>query len=753
MSEPSKVKGLYGLYKEEKKHEARTQRMLQELEKNSQQMQSAKVRLIEKLLDIQMKDEMSRQQVMQSSEIAPEHRNAEALREAARRRVETEVKANIGEARRLYHDGFTAHLDKMVHTDEDQARQEVRSMVDQYVDPHIETQRRQQRRKPQTALQSIAAAASQVAVQRRRELDEQHRYQAMKDVSDRIARVDATVKMFKKDIGDLTPLLYCQPVEYKTSIGVREAELNDLRRIIQKQKAEEERLLQERQIQLSIIDTDMAKLVAEVDSTCQQLILMQRELETKELDLKEMAASQAPGSGTWASNTMQIERDLSQAVEEEFHLRHEADEVRKTLEVLHSERSALDIEVGESLKDLTVAQDEHQSVLNRVEQKLSKEKQHLYHVRDVELEATRKINELRYRILFRREDVRRQKRELRAVINTTISQLSIEDRIQSALMARSLELQKAAEKARAQADHHITSLNNSLMAMNSDLKTKSAQISSLSEQVTNYWAGAERVKEVRKTGTQLQTEIDQLVKEWSRVEWEAASGVAQLASRVDLNTREKDSVLKQMANFAVLQEELAGDGIDIERTSTEELERIRDSMYNDATQRAYREAKYCQSVRLFRDRSNMKARGEAVDPLTRNRRVSLEDRRARREAAERSKAARHIALEHLRRHNENSDRRSTNRSQSRADDSVAGSEASEFRTMVIQFIKKEIQPLYDTNQITRKRFIDIVSRVSSWYLDTHPPTNELSESNVKELVRKIQETITWQDEERLRHRE
>ena len=82
-----------------------------------------------------------------------------------------------------------------------------------------------------------------------------------------------------------------------------------------------------------------------------------------------------------------------------------------------------------------------------------------------------------------------------------------------------------------------------------------------------------------------------------------------------------------------------------------------------------------------------------------------------------------------------------------------GHESTEFRGMVVSFIKKEIQPLYDTNQITKKRFIDIVSRVSTWYLDTHPPAPELSEANVKELVRKIQETITWQDEERLRRRD
>ena len=75
-----------------------------------------------------------------------------------------------------------------------------------------------------------------------------------------------------------------------------------------------------------------------------------------------------------------------------------------------------------------------------------------------------------------------------------------------------------------------------------------------------------------------------------------------------------------------------------------------------------------------------------------------------------------------------------------------------FREKTIRFIKDELQPLYDTNQITKKRFVDVVARVSSWFLATHRPTQDLSESNIQELVRRIQEVLLWQDDERSRAR-
>ena len=767
-----KAKNLYDLYREERKHEERAKKTLQELERNNEQLQMTKMALLEKILDIQVKDELARNEQASRVSVPVAELNAEVIRENARHRIENEVRAHIDESRHAYADGFISHLEQLVQTDDRTARDEVRSMVDQYVDPHIELARRERRRAPDWSLAEHRCCHPRKSpAKSARSLKTNRKFRARKDQGDRVKRVEEAMRRLKRDIGDLQPLLHCVPVDYKTTIGVREAEINDLRATITAQRSEEERLRQEHRIRQSIIDSEESRLSAEVDAVCQQLVLMQRELETKESDLQEMAESQVPGSGSWASNTMQLERDLSLAIEEEFHLRHEAEEVKHTLDILNAEKSTSDAEIAQAIASLTAEQGEYQNVLSKIEEKLSTDKNKLYNLRESETEMTRRINELRYRVIHRREDVRRQKRDLRAVINTTISQLSIEDRLQSTLMAQSLELQKLAEKARSQSDHNIANLNNQLARVNNDLKTKNQSIGLLVETVANYYAGADHEKEVTQTPTQLMTQIDRLLKDWGRIEWEAASGVAQIASRVDHNTRENERVLKQMASYVVLQDDLVGEGVDIANTSTTELQQVRDHMYNELTQRSYREAKYTQCIRLLRDRQQLKARGESFEPLSKNRRIPLVERRARRETAERSRTARMLALDHLRRHGENADDFKGRSGSAAADvsgaatptgalpagtppsaNSASALHSPEFRLLVINFIKKEIQPLYDSSQLTKRRFVDVVARVSTWFLDTHKPAKDLTESNIGELVRKIQEVISWQDEERLKHR-
>ena len=719
-----KARGLYQLYRDEQRHEERTRRMLDELERNNRALHQSKLKLLEKLLDVQVKDDLSRHAAMADNHIFAQM-NTELVKEAARAKIENEVKAHIGESRRMYSDGFMSHLDAIANADDEVSRAEVREVVDKYVDPHIETLRRANRRQPETALQSVAVAAAQVAQQRRRELDEQTKFRARKDHSSRVQRVAEGLKMLKRDIGDLTPLLHVTPVDYKCDIGKREAQINDLRSLIARQRAEEEQLLQERQTQLAIIDRDQAKLIADVDATCQHLVLLQRELETKELDLKEMAASQVPGNGSWATSTMQLEKDLSLAAEEEFHLRHEAEEVRKVADVLAVERSELDASITESVTMLARTQQEHQDALSLIEEKLTAEKNKLYRLREDEQSMSTMINDCRRRMLHRREDVRDQKRKLRMRINEVISQLSIEDRLQSALMARSLDLQTQAEKASAQAEHHEVSLRNKIDTLAKELQTKTKQISSNAETLADYEAALE---ESGKGGTklsalQLQTQITQLLKEWSRVEWEASSTVAEVAARVDMNARENERSLRVMGQLVVLQEDSGTAGADIVNTDTDSLRKIVEDLYDELAQRSYREAKYTQTIRLLRERLQRRARGERVDPITRNRRITLKDRRERRETLEQSRIAREIVLQHVRRHNENAQEAATGggRSDSRAfsaSTSDVGSSAigvasanqgtpeyAAFRSLTVNFIKKEIQPLYDTNQITKKRFI------------------------------------------------
>lgn len=765
----AKAEGLYKLFDEEKRQEQQTRKMLDELERNNEALQRAKMRLIEKLLDVQLKDVLSRELHrgdQQAFAMSSSVQGAEAIRHGARTRLENEVRASADEAFIQYPDGFIPRLNKMVELDEDKSRADVSHMVSQYVDPFIEKHRREQRkRRPAeggNTLASVAVAAKQVLEQQQRVVNDEAKLMDLQSANNRASRVKEAFGMFKKNIGDVQPLLYVVPKEYKTSIGVREAEINDLRSKLLHQRGEEERLLQERAIQLNLLDADQAKVSADVEQMQQQLVLIQRELETKELELREIAEAQTPGSGSWANNTLQLERDLDRAAEDEFVLRQQLEEIRHGHDILVAEREALDGEIGDSIAELTQSQQEQQSVLARLEQRMTDSKQQLFGVRSEEQKLTREINEYRYKMLNRREDIRLQKKTTYGAMNAIIAQLAIEDHLQSRLMSQAIALQRQAESTQAQADHHITSLNHQLQSANVELQAKSDQIRSYAIILTNYYTQIEKVKEVRLLPAQLQTRIDASQKEADRTEKEAAERVAAVAASVDHNVRESEHILRQMAKFAVLQEDLRAEGVDITSTSTDDIVALRDTLYSELTARSYREGKYTQTIRMLRERLNRRQRGENVQPLTLNKRVPLTERRARRDVMRRSAVARQVAQDHLRQHNQTANLQrqqlglsntfTLSDTQRGMLGGASGDATSGFRTLVINFIKKEIQPLYDTNQISKVRFVDVVSRTSSWFLANHQVASELTESNMTALTRHIQEVLTWQDDERLKMR-
>lgn len=751
-------KALYDLFKSEKRHEERTRHMLDDLEHNSSALQRSKVQLIEKLLDIAVKDEVSTL-LHQEDTASLRHfseRASQLTRDRMRHnRMQDEIDANLTQSRNEYPDGFVSKLDQMLQLSDAEARSDVANMVSKYLDPHIAAYRkRKQQRAQEDTLASIAVACKKVTDDRLREEEVERSVRTRKATEDRTKRVQQAVSMFRKNLGDIGALLYVQPTEYKTNIGKKEAEINALRRTIMSQRAEEERLVQERQIQTNLIDANHAKLSAEVESLQQRFSLLRREIETKTLELREMDEASRAGSGAWANNTIQLEKDVTLATEEEYRLRQETEQLRRTEEVLAAEKAALDEEIADAIGELKTAQQEHHSVLERLENRLSSTRQAITGFRTEEQRITRDINDLRHRMVHRREDIRQQKRSFHEKINVILGQLTIEDHCQSLLMSRSMELQKQVEKAQAQADQHVASLQSQMLKVNAELNQKGEQIRNYAAELANYFAGGMLVKEIKLTPVQLQTQIDSAQKEAERLEKDAADQVAAVASRIDNNLRENELTLRRMGWFAVLQEDVQTEGVDIAETPLAELQRLRDTLYSELTQRSYREGKYSQCIRMLRNRLAQRQRGENIQPLTLKRRVPLAERRARTEVFEASKNAKETAREHLRKYNVQS-QLAQNRAVALQDPTTAEGRSANaaaiaaYRALVIAHIKKEIQTLYDNNQISKARFVDVVHRVSTWYLENHIPTVELSQHNMTTINRKIQEVLTWQDQQRL----
>eukprot|EP00759_Apiculatamorpha_spiralis_P052870 PhF_6_TR6041/c1_g1_i1/m.8729 len=248
-------------------------------------------------------------------------------------------------------------------------------------------------------------------------------------------------------------------------------------------------------------------------------------------------------------------------------------------------------------------------------------------------------------------------------------------------------------------------------------------------------------------------------------------------------------MLSQLGTFVTLSEDLAALGMDAESSPTPALEQVHAKLYNELTMRSYREARLNQAIRMLQERHNAAQRGEGIQPLTRNKRITAQEKKERREARERSRLARQLAIEQIRPKKgpdptlpTTSMLGGTTPNKIPATTSTApglppappaalsfphpvpstppqpppetqSAMAQEHRLRVINFIKKEIQPLYDTNQISKKRFVEIVERVSNIFLQSHPAASSLSDTDKRELVMKIQEVISWQDESKNQYRE
>eukprot|EP00759_Apiculatamorpha_spiralis_P052869 PhF_6_TR6041/c1_g1_i1/m.8728 len=471
LDQDDRIKAMMGLYREEKVREERTKKALGQIQSNANEMMRAKMRLIEKLLDVQVKDEMAHMRA--STNVALADVNMEIIKQKAREKIQREVIVDADKSREAFSNDFMFHLDSLAEERDVNALAEVNDCVDEYMDPHIQQMRKSKARtQVDPTLRSVDAYSRQVAAQRRKEVEEAEKLKVRKDTTARVDRVSKAVSTIHKNLGDLVPLLQVRPIDYRTDIGLREAEISDLRKIIFRQRAEEERLLHERQTQLLSINAYREELQREIEESATALSAMQRELEEKQRDLTDIAEAQQPYTGRWAVDTQQLERDLTYLCEEEHRLKTDHEDRRRGAERSANEKALLDDEVNRSIQGLSQLQEQYQSVVSKIEEQLMASKERILAIRRKTTETTKSINEIRLRTVFRREDTRRQKRDLRSAIMATISQMAIEERMHSVLTARNLQYQKDFDKTKAESDYQSAVLNAQLYQLKTELKQK-----------------------------------------------------------------------------------------------------------------------------------------------------------------------------------------------------------------------------------------------------------------------------------------
>lgn len=277
----------------------------------------------------------------------------------------------------------------------------------------------------------------------------------------------------------------------------------------------------------------------------------------------------------------------------------------------------------------------------------------------------------------------------------------------------------------------------------------------------------------------LKDQIKDLRRQWALTLFDTAQSMSETKAKLMMNEEENELLLDRMGHLVVMNQYLEREGVDAENSSTAQLAQVANRLYDDLAKASYREAKLNQMLRIFRDVQMSRQRGDVIPQLTGPRPVLRHERSGRREARQRSQMAREMGRA-------NAALQAYVPSQQLASQTPVPVEVSphpsplcvsqrrthayeqppsvavltpqqptpeqDQRVRVINFIKHEIQPLYDTEQITKKRFIDIVARTSTAFLESRPMLPQLSVEDQQWLQRKIQEVITLQDEARSRRR-
>eukprot|EP01065_Artemidia_motanka_P029826 TRINITY_DN35898_c0_g1_i1.p1 TRINITY_DN35898_c0_g1~~TRINITY_DN35898_c0_g1_i1.p1 ORF type:complete len:810 (+),score=365.46 TRINITY_DN35898_c0_g1_i1:58-2487(+) len=788
MSASPHIRGLYDLYQEERRREEKTKASLRTLQENSDELLRSKMRLVEKVLDIKVKDELAF--MRDATNVALVETSNEAVRRRARERIQRDVAVRLPEAKDKWGDHFVSYLEDMAERDRDaesqlRERRRVRQAVDNTVAPPLQRLAEQRHTAVQDAAKGgtseiIEAECERVLQDGREALSVARRGRLAEEHENRRARVAAAeAKLLKpKEVtaAQLSDVLNTEPdpTWYDCPVGKSEAVINDWRNLIYRQRAEEERLILERSAQLNTMESEHEVLQQEVDALTQQVQAAQEELDTKEREIGEMREAQIPGSGRWARDLVDLEQSVEFQVDEELRLKRDYENIAAASGTIDADKRMLNEKVHDELEELARLQEQYQQLVDKIEEQLMTAKDGILGIRHENLENTRRINDLRWRAWSGSDEVQDRKRAIRDRLNHTISQLAIEERLLTVLEAK-IQL-KEEEMEMIQRDSHkaLEAGKADLMRVKSEQEYAAIEctklIDTLSDLKTSVALGDGQPRPVTKSEGQLKEDYKALTKQWGAMLHETAQSISETKAKTMMNIEENELLLDRMGHIVVTGQTLEREGADIEHSTTAQLAQVANRLYDDLARASFRESKMNQLLRTFREVQQRRAEGEVISQITGPRPQPRHERRSRREAKQRAWLAKEMAKANVviqgaqvspspapradpaavRQASASPGRGMYDRQTSAAPHEQTPEQ--QHRLRVINFIKSEIQPLYDSEQITKKRFIDIVARTSSAYLEIHPPSSALTPENQQWLQRKIQEVITLQDEARSRRR-
>ena len=456
-----KTRGLFELYQDEKKAEARTRQKIHELQDNSDRVLQCKLRVIEKLLDVKVKDELA--MLRKSANVAVVESDNALVRRRASERLLREVDAVVPAARDRYPDSFVTHFQSLSAVHDADLREGIRKDVQEQLDGELRPlllRRTAAQAEQPSRVDAVDRETEGVILAGQRALLEGTTEARAASHQDRARRVrEAEAKLLRP--ADFTPaalaeLMACVPTGHGYDTGLLEAEINDLRTLIYKQRGEEEKLLLERSAQLATLEDEEGALQAEVRGLQDELTGLVEETEEKKAEAAEMRAALEPGVGRWDVEVEAARESLESLREEHLKMKRDYAELSKQVDTVDSDRRLLTDAFHEEVEDLSGLQDRYRQVVDQIEEQLFRFKEDILAVRQEDLANTRRVNELRWKASHGGEQRADTKRAFKECLNQSIGQMAIEELLQIVIQSKIVHLEEDASLLRTRWNEKLT---------------------------------------------------------------------------------------------------------------------------------------------------------------------------------------------------------------------------------------------------------------------------------------------------------
>ncbi|EKF26520.1 hypothetical protein MOQ_009779 [Trypanosoma cruzi marinkellei] len=452
---------------------------------------------------------------------------------------------------------------------------------------------------------------------------------------------------------------------------------------------------------------------------------------------------------SWAEQTLQLEFELAEATRDEPELQARCEELRRRLQALTAEKNMLDAEIATNEAELTTSFTEKEEIARMLTAGVEKARATVLHLRRQQNLLVGELNSMRDIVLHGRSHGLLSRRALKSRLLETASQLALEKLLHARLTA---QVQWQREQIHREQQAMSTLLNVPQRSAEEQQMESFERVVTLAKELAR-WTSDEGDKETtplrnEESESRIQDRVVVFHDACLRLRGEVAKMISgeELARRVA--QRQQELLEHQWIEWKVRQEDLLVAAVEPFRSATvnasslpvplpaaEALHHETQRLYASLSHMLHRESRCKALLQLLQGYEDRASSGNEIQILPFRPAGNL--------------TADPIRLSSL----PSVTTTTTGTVQPQSITQMPFSTAAAHRKMVLQFIKNEIQPLYDSNQISRVRFMDVVERVSRWFLTTHPlPQPILAENERQEICQHIQATLTWQDEQQLKRR-